>query len=325
MPLLHAAFVIGPDPGTLLGGVPVVAHEDDDGVPAQLALFKTVENPAHAVVGGGDHAGVGLPRHGQVLVALLELPVGLFGVVGDVEGHVEEEGLVPMGVDVVEGAIRHQVREVLVALEDLHVVLVEVVEALPVQEEVVVVVDETAEVAEVVVESLGQRIVAFLGTEMPFTENGGGIACLPENFRDGEFGSGHVPVAAVAALAVPLGPVDHTRALGVAAGHEEGAGRATDRVGVSLGEADPGSRQAVHGGSVEILRTVTVGVQGALVVGEEEDHVGPGGQGQAAECEEASENGKGKFHRQREGKQAGGPASILQKHRGLRFCGAPGA
>ena len=109
---------------------------------------------------------------------------------------------------------------------------------------------KNAEMPEVVVESLGQRIVAFLGTEMPFTENGGGIACLPENFRDGEFGSGHVPVAAVAALAVPLGPVDHTRALGVATGHEEGPGRATDRVGVSLGEAYPGGSQLVHGGSV---------------------------------------------------------------------------
>ncbi len=53
-------------------------------------------------------------------------------------------------------------------------------EALPVEEEVGIVVDEATEMAEVMVESLGQRTVAFLRAEVPLAEDGGLVACAFE-------------------------------------------------------------------------------------------------------------------------------------------------
>ena len=50
--------------------------------------------------------------------------------------------------------------------------LVQVMKARTVKKVVVVVVDESAEVSEMVVEALSQGTVSFLGSQMPFSKNG---------------------------------------------------------------------------------------------------------------------------------------------------------
>ena len=285
--LFQAALMVFPSAGTILGGVAVVAHEDDEGIFAELVFLEFVEDPQHAVVSSGDHAGIGLSRHRQVLVSPFKFFVVLLGVVRNVESGVEQEGTILVLVDVVESPLGHEIWEVGITLEDFDIVLVEVMEALPVQKEVVVVVDESAEVSEMVVEALSQGTVSFLGSQMPFPKNGSGVACFLENLRDGDLGSCHVPVLAVTALTISLGPVDYPGALWMAPRHQEGPGRTTDGVAVGLGEAHPSLSEAVHGWGVEICRPVAVRVECALIVGKEDYDIGRSGEKERSE-------GKGK-------------------------------
>ena len=81
VPLRVAAGMFGASNSVALGGVAVVALEDHDRVLAQVELFEPVENLSDVVIRCRDDRGVGPPRHGQVLVALVELLVGLLGIV----------------------------------------------------------------------------------------------------------------------------------------------------------------------------------------------------------------------------------------------------
>ena len=45
-------------------------------------------------------------------------------------------------------------------------------------------------------------------------------------------------------------------------------------MGISLGKADPRLGQLVDVGGKQIIRTVAPGVEGSLIIGKENDHVG---------------------------------------------------
>ena len=285
VPLFQATLMVLSDAGSILGGVPVVAHEDHNGVFAELVFLKLVEDLQHAVIGCRNHPGIGLSGHGQVPVAGLKLPVVLFRVMRNVEGHVEKEWFLLVLFDVVHGSLGHEVREIGEAFEDLDVVLVEIMKALPVQEKVVVVVDEPTEVSEMVVKALGEGAVTLSGAEVPFPKNGSGVARFPENLGDGDLRSRHVAVLPVAALTISLGPVHNAGALGMTPSHEQRPRRTTDRMAVGLSEADACLRKAIDGRGVEVFRSVAVRVQGPLVIGEKDHHIGRSREGRGSKEE----------------------------------------
>ena len=139
-----------------------------------------------------------------------------------------------------------------------------------------VVVNEAGEVAEVGFKSLIQRAVADLCPEMPLAEQRGAVAGGFQHFGQGDFLGRHVEILAVRAMPVSLRPIPHAAALRMAAREQRRPRRAAHGMRVSLGEADAGGGQLVHVRRLEVRRAVAVRIERSLVVGEEDDHVGPG-------------------------------------------------
>ena len=145
--LLTADFVV-------LGGMPVVAHEYHDGILRQAVGLKPVHDNSHSIVRCGNYLCVRLTGHLHIFIAIVKLLVGLFGVVRDIERDVHEERDILVLIDEPHRPLGHHIGEVFPLGEDLLLALVEIVEAVAMQEVVIVVVNEAAPVPEVFIEAL---------------------------------------------------------------------------------------------------------------------------------------------------------------------------
>ena len=142
--------------------------------------------------------------------------------------------------------------------------------AFPVKEVMAVVVDESGQVTEVVVEALIQRTVSHFCSQVPFPEQGGLVAGFLEDLGDGDFRGKHIAEAGIASIAVALQPIVDAPAIGMASGEQGGSRWTANRMSVGLGEAYARFGERVHVGRMEIGRPVAIDVQRALVVGEED-------------------------------------------------------
>lgn len=203
---------------------------------------------------------------------LAELIGALEGVVRPVDSPVDEKrGVIFFTVvDDLEHFVDHEVAEVFAVVPDFLAVAPEVVSigADPV-EEVGVVIDAAAHVAEGRVEALAEGHGFGGVSEVPFADVMGGVSVGFEEFGDGELFGGH------ARFALGGGHVSgDAGASGEASGHEAGAGGGADAGGSEhLAEADAGGGEAVDVGSEEVVGAVAIGVDRALVIGVDDDDV----------------------------------------------------
>ena len=103
----------------------------------------------------------------------------------------------------------------------------------------------------------------------------------------------------------------HSTSLGMTPREESSPGRTTDRVGIGLGEADPGFGELVDVRRHQVGGTVAIRIQGALVIGEEDHDVGTGFGGRNGKGKEPK-NGEGqdeRFHNWKKASLAGIPRS----------------
>ena len=193
---------------------------------------------------------------------------------GDVDGPVDEPGFLLRGgviilavfLDVIFHFVGGELGEELAVAPDFGGVLPEVVVAGAGPVIVVrVVVDAATEVAEEVIEAL--RVWDSVGriAEVPFADGGGVVAGGFHHFGNGGAFGGEAGFRG--------GVVCQAGAEVELAGHERGARGGAHGGAVELGEAGALRGEAVEVRSVEVFRAVTVEVDGALVVGVDEEDV----------------------------------------------------
>ena len=304
---LRVAAVVAIDfDAVVLGRVAVVAHEEDDRVLTQSGLVELLQDLADVLVSGRDKSSVGSARLFQALVHL-EMPLeSLLGVVRNVEGGVEEKRLfvsvLCLIVQEAERSADHQVGEERVGMKDLGRAFEQVVKAVPVQEKVSVVVDETVADAEELIEALALWTDVFVGSQMPFAVERRLVAGIAESFGECDFLKGHERALGGH---VPLAPRIHAAPLRMPPGHQSSPRRTADGVSVGGCKSHAVSGETVDVRSVQIARPVAPGIERALIVGEEDDDirlVGRSGDGPCKDgrCEEEEEKDEAKHRRLRE-------------------------
>lgn len=187
-----------PATGAALGGVAVVAQQQDKGLVAQLQLVDRREDLANAVVQRGQPSGIGSPPRVADVLEQLEPPIlWLERVVRHVERQVQEERSLAVLAQESAGLAHRQVREERPVLADFHVVAPQVVVVgLGPDELVRVVVDAAVLVAEELIEPLRGRAHARCLAQVPLAEAGGAIAGLLEHLGHCELRAGQAGIAA---------------------------------------------------------------------------------------------------------------------------------
>ena len=142
------------------------------------------------------------------------------------------------------------------------------------QEIVRVVVYESTPDPEELVEPLAGRSMVAVGPEVPLPEEGRPVTRSLHGLGQGYFLEGHVD-ALLGVAHIPLEPFVDPAPLRMAPRQQGGPGRAAEGVGVGLGEAHPRCREFVDMGGAQVVRAVATRIEGTLVVGEENHHVGP--------------------------------------------------
>lgn len=132
----------------------IVTHEQDDGVFAEAVIFKMVKNLPHPIICCGDHFRIASPGFGEILVARVELGIGLFWVVGDIECYIEKKGIFWVIVDEFHGTLGDEVGEILILSEDLFFPLVEIMKPHAVHCVMPVVIDEATAKTKKLIEPL---------------------------------------------------------------------------------------------------------------------------------------------------------------------------
>jgi len=189
-----------------------------------------------------------------------------------VDGPVQKERAVPVVVDEALALLEHQFPEVFAVAEDLTSVAPEVVPvgALPV-EEMGVVVDAAAHVSEGIVVALAVGHGLGRIAEVPLADVARDVAGLLHHLGDRHLLGGHSGVTGL------RGDVArHARPLRIATRHQCCPRRRADRrPHVKLREPRPFPRQPIQAGSDQVFGPVAVHVNTALVVGEDQNDVGP--------------------------------------------------
>ena len=142
------------------------------------------------------------------------------------------------------------------------------------QEIVRVVVYESTPDPEELVEPLAGRSMVAVGPEVPLPEEGRPVTRSLHSLGQGYFLEGHVD-ALLGVAHIPLEPFVDPAPLRMAPRQQGDPGRAAEGVGVGLGEAHPRCREFVDMGGAQVVRAVATRIEGTLVVGEENHHVGP--------------------------------------------------
>ena len=270
----------------------VVGGEDDDGLLRNLQAVERVEERADGVVHALDHRGVGgaALRVGGIYAGAVFFDESLLGVERRVDAehpvvHEKRAGFVLF--DERDRFLGHAVLNVLVGHAGVGIEVFE----LPRSDEAAGG-SGTGPVREVDVEAVLQRRIRR-GTQMPFAEVGGGVACGFEGFRDGVIGGceprnrfRHERRRRGASLGASGGREDNiwnmaagrgdAGARGAETGENGGTRRRTERArGVGAGEGHAALRETIEVGRLVKFRVaVERGVGPTKVVGEDEDDVG---------------------------------------------------
>lgn len=138
------------------------------------------------------------------------------------------------------------------------------------------------------VETLIDRAQGIVVAQVPFAEDAGAVAGGPEHFGQGAFCGAHHAAA--------IGGIDDASTVCVAAGKEAGAGGAANgrdmearELGTALGEGIE-MRRGNFGVAVEGKVAV------ALVVGHDQDDIGPASRGGKGNCAECAKSGSARQH-----------------------------
>ena len=219
--------------------------------------------------------GVRPSRHRHAVVHAAELRIGLFRIVGDVEGAVQEERPVLVLDDESGRLADHQVRKVPPCLVDLLAVSIQVVKGGPprvrVQELVLEIVYEAAQMPVRLVKALVQGLMSGLGAEVPLPGEAGPIAVLPKDFRQRDLADMHV--AAVLVQGIVREPVCHARPLRNAPGQKLRARGTAHGVCIRLGEAHAAPGECVDVRRVNVVRAVAARIERSLVVRVDDDDI----------------------------------------------------
>ena len=195
-------------------------------------------------------------------------------MLGYIERGIEEKRPLLVFLNELQAALGHDFGEILAVGFYRGGALVEVVKTGSVEEVVVVVVDESVANAEKFVEALLLRAIVAMRTEMPFAKERCSVTVFLQSFGQRDFIERHVD--ALGTIHVTLRPVIDAASLRVTPGEQGSPCWTAHGMGIGLGEAHPGGRQFVDGGSAQVLGPVAIGIEGALVVGEQDHHVGLG-------------------------------------------------
>ena len=263
-PALHAGV---PPPAVRA----IVAEVDDDGVVGQAEVVEAVEQasdvPIDVLAHGQGGAGMGhvlllrvaVPHAEFRAVELLEEPVGhLHRAVRGVVRQVAEERPGAVGLDERQRVVRQVVDDKALAAHQFPVVL---------QFRAEVVAPVARAEAVVLVESAGVGMVRPLEAVVPLAEGGGGVAGGLERFGNRGF-------VQVEAFAARRGAVDAAADV-VPAGQEFGPRGRTDRADEEAVQACPAAGQRVETRRGKVRVAVDAQVAPALVVGDDEEDVGP--------------------------------------------------
>ena len=289
----HAAQGAGRAVGTVRAFVAiqgfgaVVAGEDDEGVVTEVVGVEVFQEAADGVVHLGDIAVV----LGAVGVVHVGVETGEFlgggdGFVGFVEPEIQEEGFAGGGVEEADGFIDDEAGGIALERADGLAVADEVGGVGVARGGVVLRVEP---VVEAVVAGRGFGAIDE-AVEMPFAGVTGAVAGAFEERGDGDF------VRAEADAGARGNPVADAGTVGVAAGHETGAGRRADGEGrVAVGELDAVGGEAVEVGGLNRRVGEAREVAVAEVVAEEDDDVGTRGRGGGAEGERGEQQDGGEL------------------------------
>ena len=243
--------------------MPVIAHEDDDGVLRQTPSLDGCNHTAHGVI---EHMNAGGVLPASRILDVRHRPQagngGLNGVVGLVVRQVKEERTVVVAVDELCRLARHKIGEVGAVLVVLGVVPPQsVADAGSPVVAVRIVVDGAHLETDELVEALGPRADLGRHAEVPLAEDCRAVAATVQKFGQGRLVRLHSQVA-----------LDDAGML--AAGEQTGARRGADRRRhVVVGEAHAVCRQRVEVGCAQVDGAVTAQVGAAQVVGDDEDDV----------------------------------------------------
>ena len=271
-----AVIRLGPpvQPVARLARRAVVALEEDRGVLAQAGLLELVEDRAHAIVHRRDHRGGDAPILGEVREAVDVLARRVHRPVRRAVRHVEEERPTrsPRPADERDGALGHEVREVLAVPPDLAPILPEVVRRIVPRvhievEDVRVVVDAAREEAEPLVEAAIVRPRTLTHAQVPLSVERGAIAERPEHPRErrhirGETDGGAVPAQYRTYARVPriaTGEKARTR------------GRAHGRVRIPGAQDRAGRGEAIKIRGEEVRRAEAAEIARRLIVAKDDD------------------------------------------------------
>jgi len=248
----------------------VVALEDDDRAFLQSERIDFGQQRSQPLVLSGHERSIQVPRVRQLLEMLQPLCISLVRVVRCVQRVVDEEGTILVLLQKTRAFPDHQVRKILAATKHLDAVAVQVVDvgAAPV-EEVRVVVDTAAHVAEAVVESLGIRHRFRRVAQVPLANMRRDVPSGLEHLRHRDFRLRQCPLAAPLRRTVAR----HASAERVAPGQQARPRRRAHRCArIELRKPHPSRRQCIHVRRVQILGPVAAQVHAPLVIRHDHDH-----------------------------------------------------
>ena len=253
----------------------VVGEEHDQRLLLQARFLDGFDHPTDVFVHDLDHLPVDLDVE-AVLAPVPALPwsvlgrvvPALVGIVWSRLGQVDQERLVLVPLDEVDGVIGHQVGGI--ALLGGQPVLFPPVLATRLVD-VDPVIDVPREEADELVEALVDRVV-FLGiTKMPLAEEGGSVALRFQHFGKGRLLRSEAGVTVVPRREHPADPA----ALLVATGQQRRTGRAADgAIGMEIGETNAARGQGIDVRGLESIVPEASEIPIPQVIRQNDDEVG---------------------------------------------------
>ncbi len=248
---------------------PVVGHEDEDGVALEAPVGEGLPQGAEVFVDVGDHAVELRPLLGhQASVGRAVARLHVVGAMRSVGRDGAEEGVVPVALEEAQRLAEPDVGAVALEVPGFPVDGVGVVEVV-VSPVVGGLADASAAVGDHLVEAAVLRPVGRAVAQVPLAEQAGPVAAGPKGVGERQF--------VLVEQGAPADRVPHAGAVGVVAGVEPRPGGGAGGADVEVGEAHTIGVQGVDAGRLQDRVAVAAEVAVALVVGDDEDHVGSGG------------------------------------------------
>jgi len=118
-------------------------------------------------------------------------------------------------------------------------------------------------------------MMACSGAQMPFADKAGSVSIILQLFGNSQFVLMHIGKSSITASRIHLDPGVNTGTHIIPACQKQGPDRTVHGMGIDPSEEHSVICQRIHVWSFQIHGTISSGVKGSLVVGEEEDDVRP--------------------------------------------------